>query len=127
MFTIPKTLPEALRYAAELAEKIEQDKPKVLFAETIQSSTDSILIRALAKLCSKNGRTIGQNNLFRQLRKWGLLNSNNEPYQKYIDNGYFEIIERPIHTSEGILLKFTTKVLPKGQAYIINRLKKEAV
>jgi len=123
MFVIPKTLPEALRMAAELAEKIEQDKPKVIFAETCLGSEDSILIRALAKLCSKDGKTIGQNHLFRELRKWGLLNSRNEPYQKYIDSGYFEVIERPIHTSEGIVLKFTTKVLPKGQAYIINRLK----
>lgn len=122
MFSVPKSLPEALRMAAELAEKIEQDKPKVLFAETCQSSKDSILIRELAKVCSKNGKTIGQNNLFRELRKWGILNSQNEPYQKYIDNEYFEIIERPIHTNDGVILKFTPKVLPKGQKYIMNRL-----
>lgn len=122
MFQVPKSLPEALRMAAELAEKIEQDKPKVLFAETCQSSKDSILIRELAKVCSKNGKTIGQNNLFRELRKWGLLNSQNEPYQKYVDNEYFEIIERPIHTNDGVILKFTPKVLPKGQKYIMNRL-----
>jgi phage antirepressor YoqD-like protein len=122
MFSIPKTLPEALRMAAELAEKIEQDKPKVLLAETILSSDDSILIREMAKLCSKRGKTIGQNNLFRWMRKRGLLNSQNEPYQEYIDRGYFEVIERPIHTNDGVILKFTTKVLPKGQEYIIKHL-----
>lgn len=121
MFQVPRSLPEALRLAAELAEKIEADKPKVLFAETCQSSSESILIRELAKVCSKN-KKIGQNNLFRELRKWGLLNSHNEPYQAYIERGYFEVIQRPIVTSEGTLLKFTTKVLPKGQAYIMSRL-----
>jgi anti-repressor protein len=122
MFTIPKSLPEALRMAAELAEKIEADKPKVLFAETCLGSNDSILIRELAKVCSKRGKVIGQNNLFRQLRKWNILNSNNEPYQEYIERGYFEVVERPIHTSDGTILKLTTKVLPKGQAYILNKI-----
>jgi anti-repressor protein len=125
MYAVPKSLPEALRLAADLAEKIEKQKPLVRFAETCQSSTDSILIRELAKVCSKS-KKIGQNNLFRELRKWGLLNSHNEPYQRYIDKGYFEVIERPIHTSEGIILKFTPKVLPKGQRYIMNRLEHEA-
>lgn len=122
MFSIPKSLPEALRLAAELAEKIEQDKPKVLFADTCMGSGESILIRELAKICSKNGKVIGQNNLFRQLRKMKMLNSNNEPYQEYIDRGYFEVIERPIVTREGTILKCTTKVLPKGQAYIIKHI-----
>jgi phage antirepressor YoqD-like protein len=126
LFTVPQTLPDALRLAADLAEKIEQDRPKVLFAETCMSSNESILIRELAKVCSKRGKTIGQNNLFRQIRKWGLLSSNNEPYQEYIERGYFEVIERPIHTSEGTILKLTTKVLPKGQTYIFKRLEKEA-
>lgn len=124
MFSVPQSLPEALRLAADLAEKIEEQKPLVRFAETCQSSNDSILIRELAKICSKNNK-IGQNSLFRKLRKWGLLNSNNEPYQRYIDKGYFEVIERAIHTSDGAILKFTPKVLPKGQKYIINRLEHE--
>ena len=38
MFEIPKTLPEALRKAAELAEQLEQQKPKVLFAESVETS-----------------------------------------------------------------------------------------
>jgi anti-repressor protein len=124
MYAVPQSLPEALRFAADLAEKIEKQKPLVRFAETCQSSGDSILIRELAKVCSKSTK-IGQNNLFRELRKWGLLNSHNEPYQRYIDKGYFEVIERAIHTSEGVILKFTPKVLPKGQKYIINRLEQE--
>lgn len=122
MFQVPKSLPEALRLAAELAEKIEADKPKVLFHDTCMGSGESILIREMAKVCSKQGKTIGQNNLFRQLRKWKMLNSQNEPYQEYIDRGYFEVIERAIHTNDGTLLKFTTKVLPKGQAYIIKHI-----
>ena len=117
-----QALKEERKLRVQAEQKIEADKPKVLFAEKCLESSDSILIRELAKVYSKSGKSIGQNNLFRELRKWGLLNSSNEPYQRYIDNGYFEVIERPINTSEGTILKFTPKVLPKGQQYIINRL-----
>jgi anti-repressor protein len=118
MFAIPKTLPEALRLAADLAEKIEQDKPKVLFAETCLKSNESILIRELAKIIGG----MGEHRLYSALRNQGLLMSNNEPYQEYIDRGYFEVIERPVVTSAGVILRRTTKVLPKGQTYIINKL-----
>ena len=126
MFTIPKTLPEALRYAAELAEKIEQDKPKVIFAETCLKSTDSILIRELAKIAKHDGIDTGEHKLYTKLKKWGLLMPNNEPYQRYINAGYFEVTEKPYDTEYGVKLARTTKVLPRGQAYIINRLKREA-
>ena len=68
MFEIPKTLPEALRKAAELAEQLEQQKPKVLFANSVEASTTSILIGDLAKLIKQNGYDIGQNRLFKWLR-----------------------------------------------------------
>ena len=49
MFEIPKTLPEALRKAAELAEELEKQKPKVLFADSVETSKNSVLINELAK------------------------------------------------------------------------------
>lgn len=50
MFDVPKSLPEALRKAAELAEQLEEQKPKVLFAESVETAETSILIGDLAKL-----------------------------------------------------------------------------
>jgi len=126
MFTIPRTLPEALRYAAELAEQVEQQKPLVAFAETAAKSKDSILIRELAKICCKNGYEIGERRLFQKLRAWGLLMQHrNEPYQEYVDRGYFEVAEGTHETNNGVKLHKTTRVLPKGQQYIIERLRKE--
>lgn len=127
MFTIPQSLPEALRYAAELAEQMEKQKPLVAFAETAALSKDSVLIRELAKICCKNGVETGERRLFKKLREWGLLMPyRNEPYQRYVDAGYFEVIEGTHERNDGVGLHRTTRVLPKGQMYIMNRLRKES-
>lgn len=128
MFQVPKSLPEALRYAAELAEQVERQRPLVEFAETISRSNDSILIRELAKICSNEGFKIGQNRLYDKLRNWGLmLKDSTEPKQEYIDRDYFEVHESSKETSTGVKIFKTTRVKPKGQVYIVNRLKKELI
>ena len=48
-----------------------------------------------------------------------------EPYQQYVDKGYFVVEEKPIDTPYGVKLVRTTKVTPKGQVYIMEILKKE--
>lgn len=48
-----------------------------------------------------------------------------EPYQEYIYRGHFVVEEKPVNTPYGVILSKTTKVTPKGQVYIIERLKKE--
>lgn len=121
-YIVPKTLPEALRLAADLAEQIEADKPKVLFAEKCMKSEDSILIRELAKIACDRGFLTGEHRLYKMLREWGLLTKANEPYQRYVQAGYFETTQATYDTSAGIKLALTTRVLPKGQAYILNRL-----
>jgi anti-repressor protein len=57
---------------------VEQDKPKVLFAEAVSASDSSILIGELAKLLKQNGIDIGQNRLFEWLRNNGYLIKNGE-------------------------------------------------
>jgi len=63
---IPQTLPEALRLAADLAEKNEQleqtvheQQPMVLFAKAVKTSDTSILVGDLAKLIKQNGVDVG--------------------------------------------------------------------
>lgn len=126
MFTVPKSLPEALRLAAELAEEMERQKPLVAFAETCSASQDSVLVRELAKIASKEGITIGQNRLYQKLRDWGLIFPNStEPYQEYVDRGYFEVIQSAKETSKGVKTFKTTRVTPKGQIAIVDKLRKE--
>lgn len=82
--------------------KIEEDKPKVLFADTVASSRQSCLVGELAKLISQEAirqgkidKKIGQNNLFRWLRDKGYLckggERKNQPRQIYVEQGLFEI------------------------------------
>ena len=113
--------------AADLAEQMERQAPLVAFAETAARSETSILIRELAKICCKNGVNIGERRLFGRLRDWGLLMPNStEPYQEYVDRGYFEVAEGTHENEKGVFLHSVTRVLPKGQQYIMSRLRKEA-
>ena len=132
MFEIPKTLPEALRKAAELAEQLEKQKPKVLFANSVETSTTSILIGDLAKLIKQNGHDIGQNRLFKWLRENGYLikagERRNMPTQTAMDLELFEVKERTVNNPDGsIRITKTTKVTGKGQVYFVNKFLKEVV
>jgi anti-repressor protein len=109
-----------------LMDKLEQQKPLVMFAETCIASNDSILVRELAKLASKNGVMIGEKRLYKKLREWGLiLNRKNEPSQKAMDAGWFEVKKGTYSTPYGSETYATSLVTPKGQVYIIERLRKE--
>jgi len=112
------------RIAAE--RKLEEQKPLVGFAETCLASKDSLLVRELAKVASKQGITIGQNRLYKKLREWKLIMpGSTEPYQHAIDAGYFEVVQSGKETVAGHMIFRTTRVTPKGQVYIIDRLKRE--
>lgn len=110
----------------DLNKKIEHDKPKVLFADAVESSHTSILVGELAKLIKQNGVDIGQKRLFDWLRTNGYLiksgSSKNMPTQKAMDMGLFEIKERTINDPNGLVrITRTTKVTGKGQTYFINK------
>lgn len=96
--------------------KLIEQAPKVQFAETIEGSEDCVTIGEYAKL---NGN-IGRNKLFAMLRDHKVLMSNNTPYQKHINQGYFEVTEKT--TSAG--LKPVTLVTGKGQLYLDKKLRK---
>lgn len=111
----------------ELQERIEADKPKVLFADAVCASQTSILIGDLAKLLKQNGIDMGQNRLFAYLRENGYLmkqgSSKNMPTQRSMDMGLFEVKESSINNPDGsIRITRTTKVTGKGQVYFINQL-----
>lgn len=108
--------------------KIEEDKPKVLFADAVCASQTSILVGDLAKLLKQNGVEMGQNRLFTYLRDNGYLikngSSRNMPTQRSMDMGLFEVKESSITNPDGsIRITRTTKVTGKGQIYFINKLK----
>lgn len=106
-------------------DKIKGDKPKVIFATSVESSKNTILIGELAKILKQNGIDIGQNRLFQILRDEEFLGKKGEyynmPTQKSMNLGLFEIAERTINNPDGsIRIIKTTKVTGKGQIYFIN-------
>ena len=108
-----------------LEQRVEADRPKVLFAEAVETSQTSILIGDLAKLIKQNGVDIGQKRLFAWLRDNGYLiksgNSTNMPTQRSMDMKLFEVKERSISNPDGsVRVTKTTKVTGKGQTYFIN-------
>jgi anti-repressor protein len=112
------------RFVAE--QKIQKQQPLVSFAESCMASDKSLLVRELAKLVSKQGILIGERRLYQKLRDWRLIFlAKNEPYQEYIDRGYFEVSQGVKENVKGSFTWLTMRITPKGQAYIINRLKKE--
>jgi anti-repressor protein len=126
-----RALEYADRQVKKLEEQIQIDKPKVFFAEALESSKDSILINELAKILKKNGIDIGEKRLFDWMRENGYLikqkgESYNLPTQKSMDLGLMEIKKGfRGSTSEGIKTTRTTKITAKGQIYFVNKFLKE--
>lgn len=113
--------------------RIEQMKPKEIFADAVSASHTSILIGDLAKLICQNGYQIGQKRLFAWLRDKGYLiksgSSYNMPTQRYVEQGLFEIKESNLVNPDGsVRITRTPKVTGKGQVYFVNKfLSKENV
>lgn len=106
----------------------DQLKPKALFADTVSASDTSILIGQLAKLLKQNGNDIGQNRLFKILRKDGYLGKSGENYnlptQKSMNLKVMEIKERTVNNSDGsVRITKTPMITGKGQVYFVNRYK----
>ncbi len=108
---------------------IEEQKPKVVFADSVVASKTSILVGDLAKLIKQNGYDIGQNRLFQWLRDNGFLCNKkgdmfNMPTQKSMNLKLFEVKERTIDEPNGsVRITKTPKVTGKGQVYFINKFK----
>lgn len=115
---------QTARVAAE--NKLDEQRPLVAFAETCMDSERNMLVREVAKLASKDGIMIGERRLYSKLREWGFIFQNRtEPTQRAMEMGMFEIVKGVKQTPKGARDWETSKVTPKGQVYIINRLKQE--
>lgn len=115
----------------ELEDKMKENKPKVLFADSVETSKNTILIGELAKIIKQNGVDIGQKRLFTWLRDNGFLikregTDYNMPTQKSMELKLFEIKETAVTHSDGhISINKTPKVTGKGQVYFVNKFLKD--
>lgn len=111
-------------------EQLEQQKPKVRFAEQVAVSKDSITVNEMAKLLHKNGVNIGRNRLFEWLREKKLVMKvsdgndrySNIPTQVAVNKGLLTIVEKTYTDAWGeSRISTTTVVTPKGQDYILKK------
>lgn len=122
-----KALIEAQSVLAAKDKRIEEMKPKALFADAVTASHTSILVGELAKILKQNGIDMGQKRLFAWLRENGFLikrkgTDYNMPTQKAMDLGLFEIKEGSYVNGSGVnITTKTPKVTGKGQQYFINK------
>lgn len=109
---------EARKQAEQI---VKEQKPKVELFNTMLSSDTSISVGEFAKMTYSKFK-LGTNNMFKTLRNNGFLMKNNTPYQKYIDAGYFKVIEVAVNISGGVKMIPKTLVTPKGQEYLFKKL-----
>ena len=108
----------------EAERKIEEDRPKVIFADAVEVSESDCTVGALAKIPNQNGVDVGQNRLFQWLRDNGYLHKSgkdrNRPLQRYVEQGLFRIKEG-YYVSDGLAFTYlTTYITGKGQRYFVN-------
>ena len=113
-----------------LIETIEEQKPLVDFASRVGDAGDAITIGAFAKaLREEKGIKIGRNILFQRLREFKVLDKKNLPYQKFLDKGWFKVIEKTmkVDNDEDFRLYVQTLITGKGQVKVYDLLKIKGV
>lgn len=108
------------------ADKIAEDAPKVEFHDNIVASSDTCLVRELAKILTQRGFKIGQNRLYEILRNEGYLVKSgadyNQPTHQYVERGLFEIDRKPWTDPKGQQhIGKTSKVTPNGIKYFVRK------
>nr|WP_312986094.1 phage antirepressor KilAC domain-containing protein [Clostridioides sp.] len=106
---------------------LEEQVPKVLFADAVSTSKATILVGEMAKILKQNGIDTGEKRLFTWLRDNGYLikrkgSDYNMPTQRSMELKLFEVKESTHTHSDGhISVNKTTKVTGKGQQYFIKK------
>jgi BRO-like protein len=127
----PQTFAEALKLAYEQQLVIEEQKqklieaePKVEFYDTVTGSNTTIDLGQAAKVLNYKG--LGRNKLFQYLRDKDILMSGNTPYQKYVDAGYFRLIETTWNTpNNDSMIYLKTVVYQKGLDFLSKVIEKD--
>ena len=130
-FNTPQTFAEALKLAYEQQLVIEEQKqklieaePKIEFYDTVTGSDTTIDLGQAAKVLNYKG--LGRNKLFQYLRDKDILMSGNTPYQKYVDAGYFRLIETTWNTpNNDSMIYLKTVVYQKGLDFLSKVIEKD--
>ncbi len=112
------------QYEKELENIIKSQEDKVDFYDKAMASDDLMEMADIAKIIKHKG--LGRTKLFKFLRDRGILRMNNIPYQRFIDAGYFTVIEQVwIDNNLHEHLSLKTMTTQKGLDFIRKQLNKE--
>lgn len=119
--TVEQLLTANAQMIGDLQNKVIEMKPKADFFDQVASSKNALNMDQVAKT-----HNIGRNKLFAFLRDKKVLMRDNMPYQSYIDNGWFRVIEQKYQKPNGEwCINTKTLVYQKGSAGIGKLLNKE--
>ncbi len=106
-----RALIAADRLITSLRESNARLLPKAEFCDAVMDCKDAIPIGTAAKVLNCG---MGQNGLFAFLRENNIFMANNQPYQKYIDEGWFRCIESKYGVQGETRIYIKTVVFQKG-------------
>ena len=108
---------------SSLKTQLLEMKPKADFFDAVADSKTAISMNEVAKVLNIKG--YGRNNLFEFLRENKVLDRWNVPYQRYIDNGWFRVIEQKYQKNGEPVITTKTLVYQKGVDGIRRMIAKE--
>lgn len=120
-----KIIEEKNKIIEKNQKKLAKQQPLVDFAVHVSQSKDTIDMGTMAKIAKNEQIDIGRNRLIKWLKDKKILRYNNAPYQKYIQRGYFDVIEVEKETSWGSRFYPKTVITGKGQLWLIKKLRNE--
>ena len=114
--TPEQVMARALKMADKTIEGLKSQllemKPKADFFDAVADSKTAISMNEVAKVLNIKG--YGRNKLFEYLRDNKVLDRWNVPYQKYVDNGWFRVIEQHYQKNGEPIVTTKTLVYQKG-------------
>lgn len=117
---LPQSFADALRQLADTHEQLEAAAPKVEAYDALVEANGLLSMQAAAKTLG-----YGPNILYRDLRRLGILQSNNLPYQRYLH--HFEVKLGSYRNRRGETVPTaTTMVRPAGLDFLRRKLTQSA-
>ena len=111
-----KTIERKNERIKHLETKIEDDAPRVAFAETIEKAADCILVREFSKVIATEGIDLGERRLYKWFREKGFIFKNStEPMQSAVKKGLFKVSETVVKTVKGDSCLLYTSPSPRDR------------
>lgn len=116
-----EALTQAEKDKLALSETIKQKDEVIMAVADLNIKAGNVSISDFAKNLAIEG--MGQNNMFAWLKGRGFLMMNTEPYQQYVERGYF--VRKPYEKKVNGETRYRTMLTPKGTIWLAKMLRAE--